>query len=96
MNRNFNLWYLGAIPIVLAAVLFGFTIGGDLAKDHLEDNGYTDIELSYTLISPHPFAPECMGKHPTIRDYKAKKNGKEVTGTVCWNTFMGAENWDDK
>lgn len=95
MNKRYYLWYLLAIPFVIAAVMVGYGIGGSLIKDHLVENGYTDIELSYALVSSHPFAIQCSGKHPTIRSYTAKKNGKTVTGKACWNTFVGAKNWDD-
>lgn len=95
MRRNYYLWYLLAIPFVAGAVLFGYTIGNHFVEDHLIDNGYTDIELSYVVFNPKAFHLSCSGKHPTVRHYKAKKNGKAVTGIVCWNTFVGADNWDD-
>lgn len=63
--------------------------------EELEAQGYTDVDTSMAFYSSHPFDLRCSGKHPTIRNWTARKANKSHNGDACWSALLGAKIWVD-
>lgn len=91
--RGPNKWmYIVAIPFIGVAAYAGLAWGDTIIQQDLEAQGLKNVEVSFQAITFH-LDMACSGKHPTIRHFKARKDGIDVEGTACYQAFTGTKYW---
>lgn len=91
--RGPRVWtYLLVLPVIAGVAYVGILWGNDTVKTDLEAEGLQNVEVSFQMMTTH-FDMACSGKHPTIRHFTATKNGVDVQGTACYQTFVGTKYW---
>lgn len=69
--------------MIACMVLLVSCTNGNKARQVLEADGYTDVEIT----GYRPF--KCSEDDNFNTGFKAKKNGKVITGTVCGGFLKG-------